>query len=188
MFSERTKKNTIALSVTIIVNFVVCFLVAYKAQDAIFWVGLGFAPIFGGIFRSIVAFKKDVIPIILITATIDIFVLIPLINYVCDILTREYVSGMIVGAPAGLIMMITGFLTLAIRNKIERDIKPGSVQKCPKCNSEMKVEEEQELIDLLSEQAKELGSEVEIISVDSREGEQFSQIGGIGAILRYKLS
>ena len=122
MFSERAKKNTIALSVTIIVNFVVCFLVAYKTQDsAIYWVGLGFAPIFGGIFRSIVAFKKDVIPIIFITAAIDIFALIPLINYVCDILTREYVSGLIVGAPAGVIMMITGFLTLKIRNNIERD-------------------------------------------------------------------
>jgi len=78
-------------------------------------------------------------------------------------------------------------LTCQCGNKIEKDIKPGSVQKCPKCNSEMKVEEERELIDVLSEQAKKLGSEVEIISVDSREGEQFKEIGGIGAILRYKL-
>jgi peptide chain release factor subunit 1 len=78
-------------------------------------------------------------------------------------------------------------LTCQCGNKIEKDIKLGSIQKCPKCNSEMKVEEEQELIDVLSEQAKSLGSGVEIISVDSREGEQFYQIGGIGAILRYKL-
>jgi len=73
-------------------------------------------------------------------------------------------------------------------NKIEKDIKPGSVQKCPKCNSEMKVEVEKDLIEVLSEQAKSLGSDVEIISVDSREGEQFKEIGGVGAILRYKLS
>ena len=78
-------------------------------------------------------------------------------------------------------------LTCQCGNKIEKDIKSGSVQKCPKCNSEMKVEEEKELIDVLSEQAKSLGSDVEIISVDSREGEQFNQIGGVGAILRYKL-
>ena len=73
-------------------------------------------------------------------------------------------------------------------NQIEKDIKPGSVQKCPKCSSEMKIEEEKELIDVLPEQAENLGSNVEIISVDSREGEQFKEIGGIGAILRYKLS
>ena len=78
-------------------------------------------------------------------------------------------------------------LTCQCGNKIEKDVKPGSVQKCPKCNSEMKVEEEKELIDVLAEQAKNLGSGVEIISVDSREGEQFKEIGGIGAILRYKL-
>ena len=78
-------------------------------------------------------------------------------------------------------------LTCQCGNKIEKDIKPGSIQKCPKCKSEMKVEEEKELIDVLSEQSKKLGSEVEIISVDSREGEQFKEIGGIGAILRYKL-
>ena len=102
MFSERTKKNTIALSVTIIVNLVVCFLVAFKAEAAIYWVGLGFAPIFGGIFRSIVAFKKDVIPIILITATIDIFALVPLSNFVTDIGgTGEYVLGMLMGSSFG---------------------------------------------------------------------------------------
>ena len=69
----------------------------------------------------------------------------------------------------------------------EEDVKSGTVRKCPKCNSEMKVESEIELIDVLSEQAKNVGSEVEIISVDTREGAQFKELGGIGAILRYKL-
>jgi peptide chain release factor subunit 1 len=72
--------------------------------------------------------------------------------------------------------------------KTERDIKPGTTQKCPNCKSEMRVEDEKELIDVLSEQTKKLGSDVEIISVDSREGEQFKEIGGVGAILRYKLN
>lgn len=69
----------------------------------------------------------------------------------------------------------------------EDDMKPGTVKKCSKCNSEMKVEEEKELIEILSEKAESLGSEVEIISVDTREGAQFKELGGIGAILRYKI-
>jgi len=71
--------------------------------------------------------------------------------------------------------------------KAEEDMKPGKIKKCPKCNSEMKVEEEVELIEVLSEKAKNLGSEVEIISVDTREGAQFKELGGIGAILRFKV-
>jgi peptide chain release factor subunit 1 len=71
---------------------------------------------------------------------------------------------------------------------VEKDINPERVEKCPKCGNELKIEEEKELIETISEQAKNLGSEVEIISVDSREGEQFKEIGGIGAILRYKIS
>ena len=72
--------------------------------------------------------------------------------------------------------------------KTERDIKPGTTQKCPKCGNEMRVEEEKELIDVLSEKAKNLGTDVQIISVDSREGIQFKELGGIGAILRYKMN
>jgi len=72
-------------------------------------------------------------------------------------------------------------------NKLEEDMKPGTVKKCPKCNSEMKVEEEVELSEVLSEQAKSLGSGVEMISVDTREGAQFKELGGIGGILRFKV-
>jgi peptide chain release factor subunit 1 len=71
---------------------------------------------------------------------------------------------------------------------VEKDINPERVEKCPNCGNELKIEEGKELIEIISEQAKNLGSEVEIISVDSREGEQFKEIGGIGAILRYKIS
>jgi stalled ribosome rescue protein Dom34 len=52
----------------------------------------------------------------------------------------------------------------------------------------MRKETESELGETLTETAKNLGSEVEIISVDSREGAQFKELGGIGAILRYKIS
>jgi len=70
----------------------------------------------------------------------------------------------------------------------EKDIRPGATVKCPKCGSDMKKEAESELSESLAETARNLGSEVEIISVDSREGAQFKELGGIGAILRYKIS
>jgi peptide chain release factor subunit 1 len=71
--------------------------------------------------------------------------------------------------------------------KTEKDIKPGTTQKCPNCGSGMKVESTEELIEILPEKAKEYGSKVEIISIDSREGAQFRELGGIGAILRFKM-
>jgi len=42
--------------------------------------------------------------------------------------------------------------------------------------------------EFFSEKAKEYGTQVEVISRDTREGEQLFQIGGIAAILRWKIS
>lgn len=78
-------------------------------------------------------------------------------------------------------------LTCSCGYSVEKDVNLDRVEKCPKCGKEMTIEEEKDLIEMLSERAKSLGSEVEIISIDSREGEQFKEIGGIGAILRYKI-
>jgi len=44
------------------------------------------------------------------------------------------------------------------------------------------------LVDTLAEKAKNLGAKVEFISIDTREGIQFKELGGIGALLRYKIS
>ncbi|MCD6226537.1 MAG: hypothetical protein J7J93_01955 [Candidatus Aenigmarchaeota archaeon] len=71
--------------------------------------------------------------------------------------------------------------------QMELDTKTGKEHKCPKCGGTMIIETQQELSDILAKQAKELGSKVEIISSDSREGAQFAQLGGIGAILRYRI-
>ncbi len=43
------------------------------------------------------------------------------------------------------------------------------------------------LIDVIDEKAAQFGTKVEIISRDTREGEQFYELGGIGAILRYEI-
>ncbi len=63
----------------------------------------------------------------------------------------------------------------------------ASDQVCEKCKKTLAVEESKDLVDILSEKAEELGVKVEFISVTTREGIQFKQIGGIGAFLRYKI-
>lgn len=60
-------------------------------------------------------------------------------------------------------------------------------QKCDICEAKMTVEEKKELIEILVEKAGEFGTGVELISNETREGKQFKEIGGIGAILRYKI-
>jgi len=40
---------------------------------------------------------------------------------------------------------------------------------------------------VLEEQARNTGANVEIISTETREGVQFKELGGVGAILRFKL-
>lgn len=69
----------------------------------------------------------------------------------------------------------------------EKEEKPHTKVKCPNCGAVMNVESEEELTEIISQRAKNMGSEVEIISIGSREGEQLKQIGGIGAILRFRV-
>jgi len=71
--------------------------------------------------------------------------------------------------------------------EIEKDIKPGVNYKCLNCGAVMEIIEEKDLIEVLSEEVKNFGTNVEIISVDSTEGEQFKNLGGIGGILRFKV-
>jgi len=72
----------------------------------------------------------------------------------------------------------------------EKDLPKEKVesQKCNKCKQLLTVEETKELIDVLAEEAKKIGTKVELISTETREGAQFKELGGIGAFLRYKLS
>jgi len=72
--------------------------------------------------------------------------------------------------------------------ELTKDIKPRKEVKCPNCGSVMKIKGERDLMDVLSEEAENYSSKVEIISTDSREGEQFRNLGGIGGILRFRIS
>ena len=60
-------------------------------------------------------------------------------------------------------------------------------QKCGKCGGWMKPSgEEMDLMDLIMEAAEKTGAKVEIISLETPEGGQFKELGGIAAMLRYK--
>lgn len=60
-------------------------------------------------------------------------------------------------------------------------------QVCSICSTKMTLVEKKELMEILTEKANEFGAKVELISTDSREGKQFKEIGGVGALLRYKI-
>ncbi len=62
-----------------------------------------------------------------------------------------------------------------------------SDQKCPKCGGQVKLIGERDVIESFEEMVKDYGTSIEIISRDTREGEQLFQMGGIAALLRYKL-
>lgn len=68
---------------------------------------------------------------------------------------------------------------------VKRDGK--SAVPCPKCGTAMQAGEEFDGAEKLSEFAGHMGTKVEIVSVDSREGEQLQAMGGIAGILRYSL-
>ena len=72
-------------------------------------------------------------------------------------------------------------------NKIESKIQEES---CPKCNSNnFSISETKSIIDELGDIAETKGTDVEILSAETEDGEMlYSTFGGIVAILRYKLN
>ena len=59
--------------------------------------------------------------------------------------------------------------------------------KCDVCGKEMNVEKEEDIFDEIVLKAEELGAKVNIVSDDTEEGKGFRSMGGIGAILRFKI-
>jgi len=70
-----------------------------------------------------------------------------------------------------------------------RDLPKTDVGKnvCDICGKEMSVTSEDDLGELISEEAINFGTKVEFISTDTTEGRQFKELGGIGGFLRYKI-
>jgi len=73
----------------------------------------------------------------------------------------------------------SGFVTYGEDNVLKA-LKMGAVET-------ILVSEDLEIVDTFVELSKQYGTKVEIISRDTREGEQLYQLGGIAAILRWKI-
>lgn len=73
----------------------------------------------------------------------------------------------------------SGFVTYG-KDNVLKALKMGAVET-------ILVSEDLEIVDTFVELAKQYGTKVEMISRDTREGEQLYQLGGIAAILRWKL-
>lgn len=58
---------------------------------------------------------------------------------------------------------------------------------CERCNQVMRKLGEKDILEVLEELVKNYGTKLEIVSADTREGQQFLELGGIGAILRYNI-
>lgn len=69
----------------------------------------------------------------------------------------------------------------------ERTVKKIPELTCKQCGSAMELESEVDLIDNLTEEAEAVGAQVEIISNETKEGKQLVGIGGIAAVLRFKV-
>jgi len=60
-------------------------------------------------------------------------------------------------------------------------------QMCKTCGERMGVMGRMDVIDALKELAEQTGASIEVISKDTREGEQLLALGGVAALLRYRL-
>ncbi len=71
--------------------------------------------------------------------------------------------------------------------KLEKTMKKENLPKeCPECGGKLDIEEA-DIFEQLEDKADQMGGNYEIISADTPEGAQFLQLGGIGAILRFRI-
>jgi peptide chain release factor subunit 1 len=72
----------------------------------------------------------------------------------------------------------------AISEKVD-----GMTRECPKCNSEMKMKNKEDIIEILSKLSDEVGTKLELISADSVEGDMLLKaFSGVAGILRYRIN
>ncbi|MFB6174360.1 MAG: peptide chain release factor aRF-1 [Candidatus Nanohalobium sp.] len=69
----------------------------------------------------------------------------------------------------------------------EEEARISDTVECDECNEKMDLEEISDLVDAFGEKAEEMSSELEIIGTGHEEGQRLLNMGGIAAILRYRI-
>lgn len=119
MVSDRIRRDIIGLSVPIVINCIITIPTALFSEFGIIYVGMIVAPIFGGIFRSLIAHKKDLLFIVPGMFILDCFIFVPLIGWI-SYWEFDYVGeGLRFGGGIGGIMIAASLIGLGIRFIIE---------------------------------------------------------------------
>lgn len=66
-------------------------------------------------------------------------------------------------------------------------VEPEETAECPECGAELEVKRSVNIFDTLEEEVENIGGEIVTISRDTREGEQLFQMGGLAALLRFRI-
>jgi len=69
----------------------------------------------------------------------------------------------------------------------EREPQIDDSIECDDCSEDMELEELSDIVDVFAEKAEEMSSDMEIIGTDHEEGKRLMNMGGIAAILRYRI-
>lgn len=69
----------------------------------------------------------------------------------------------------------------------EEEARISDSVKCDECGEEMDLEEISDIVDVLGKKAEEMSSDVEIISTEHEKGQRLQNLGGIAALLRYRI-
>jgi len=106
---------------------------------------------------------------------------------VLNALERGAVDTLLVSEEAPFIQLELEDSKGHIEKRFIRKEEAGKPQICKLCGEKMAVIGERDILEALEDIASQVGTKIEVISKDTREGEKLLALGGIGAILRYKV-
>lgn len=109
------------------------------------------------------------------------------INSVVDVIEKGAVDTILISEEAPYVRLELEDQRDHGEKRFVRTEEADKPQTCKICGERMGVMGRMDVIDALKELAEQTGATIEVISKDTREGEQLLALGGVAALLRYKL-